>query len=471
MPPQPTYRPKPRRVSPPVTFAGVSSWCLVIMAIAGMTFLQQLGVFALKDAQLDTARDTIGSQLVLLGRYAVGIKETLGKAGGSQFQKTGEDLLKQVDGTAISPKEHIAVVSVIGEMDGPEAALNRIDDLLLPQTGDFSMALSFDQQRDLQTLRTVYTDDAENPVSDADAERLLKRYGWFGELAMSWNQGNAEPQRRGVLNDAKIVAVLLISIFAGGLTAAVIGLVLLIVGIVLVASQRMVPAFANNLPVAADHTRPLLETFFLFIMAMVSYSLFAEFMAWHFNVHVSDWFIWLIPCVLIWPLLRGMTWPEMRRRLGLHLGKGVLIEIGCGVLGYLAGLPLLLIAIAFVVAASMIFDDSSMHARFQHMAEQPHFITLAVLVMIWAPLVEEIFFRGALYHHMRRRYPAVAVILITAFIFAIIHPYVWFALPLIFALGITLAAIREWRGSLIASMTAHAIQNTMAFTVMYFSLS
>ena len=83
-----------------------------------------------------------------------------------------------------------------------------------------------------------------------------------------------------------------------------------------------------------------------------------------------------------------------------------------------------------------------------------------VLASVWAPITEELLFRGALFAHLRERCgwwisaPAVG------FIFAIIHPQGWAALPVLGAIGFVFCGIREWRGSIIGCMTAHALHNT-----------
>ena len=78
-------------------------------------------------------------------------------------------------------------------------------------------------------------------------------------------------------------------------------------------------------------------------------------------------------------------------------------------------------------------------------------------------------FRGALFHHLRRFskgwswLPSAALV---ALIFAAIHPQGWTAIPALGMLAVVFAGLREWRGSLIASMTGHFIQNFIAVTVL-----
>ena len=61
-------------------------------------------------------------------------------------------------------------------------------------------------------------------------------------------------------------------------------------------------------------------------------------------------------------------------------------------------------------------------------------------------------------------------VLISAFIFAVIHPQGLTAVPAIMALGATFALIREWRGSIIASATAHALNNSLMISLLVLML-
>ena len=74
-------------------------------------------------------------------------------------------------------------------------------------------------------------------------------------------------------------------------------------------------------------------------------------------------------------------------------------------------------------------------------------------------------FRGLLFHHLRRRWSwALSAVLVSA-IFALLHPQGWVAVPALGAIAMVLAALREWRGSLIAPMAAHAFSNFLVLTL------
>jgi membrane protease YdiL (CAAX protease family) len=93
-------------------------------------------------------------------------------------------------------------------------------------------------------------------------------------------------------------------------------------------------------------------------------------------------------------------------------------------------------------------------------------LQLGLLACVGAPIVEETMFRGALLGHLRTRLGWWVSAPVVSLIFAAIHPQGWVAIPTLGAIAMVLAALREVRGSIIASMTAHALNNGVAVTMM-----
>jgi membrane protease YdiL (CAAX protease family) len=95
-----------------------------------------------------------------------------------------------------------------------------------------------------------------------------------------------------------------------------------------------------------------------------------------------------------------------------------------------------------------------------------HVLLLYGLAAVFAPLAEETMFRGALFHHCRRGLPWWLSAGIVALIFAAIHPQGWVGIPLLATIAVVLAALREWRGSLIAPIVCHACVNAVTVTML-----
>ena len=168
---------------------------------------------------------------------------------------------------------------------------------------------------------------------------------------------------------------------------------------------------------------------------------------------------------MFWPLLRGVSVAEWRGALGLLRGEGVLREMLAGVKGYLAGLPL--IALGFWVSIRLIaITGWDVSHPVQESVTDPDAPVWGILLAacVWAPLIEETIFRGALYRYLRPSLSLVGSSVLTGAIFAFVHPQGLALLPALGAVGIVLALLREWRGSLIGCMTAHALHNGLLLT-------
>lgn len=85
----------------------------------------------------------------------------------------------------------------------------------------------------------------------------------------------------------------------------------------------------------------------------------------------------------------------------------------------------------------------------------------ALAISVAGPLVEEIFFRGALYRALRRTASAGATIFTTALLFSLVHADTRNFLP-IMGCGLVLGGLREVSGSILISLAAHAAFNAVA---------
>jgi membrane protease YdiL (CAAX protease family) len=94
-------------------------------------------------------------------------------------------------------------------------------------------------------------------------------------------------------------------------------------------------------------------------------------------------------------------------------------------------------------------------------------ILIIVLAVTVAPLAEEFFFRFFLYGVLKRYFGRGVGAMASALLFAAVHAHLPSFAPL-FILGICFTIAYEWSGSLLVSMTMHALFNALALTALAF---
>ncbi|MEI6275948.1 MAG: CPBP family intramembrane glutamic endopeptidase [Prolixibacteraceae bacterium] len=105
---------------------------------------------------------------------------------------------------------------------------------------------------------------------------------------------------------------------------------------------------------------------------------------------------------------------------------------------------------------------------FDRLFESDHGIWGGILrVVILAPIVEELIFRGVIFSGFQRIYPAFLAIFFSALLFALFHLNPWQLGPT-FLLGLLLGYVRLRTGSLLAAIFTHALHNLMIFLSVYY---
>lgn len=89
-------------------------------------------------------------------------------------------------------------------------------------------------------------------------------------------------------------------------------------------------------------------------------------------------------------------------------------------------------------------------------------VVLGFLIVLLGPFVEEVFFRGALFRPLLKRYSVGLVVSFTAIFFALSHGMPQSVVP-IAIVGVFMGILRAWSGSLIPSLLLHATFNAFPF--------
>ena len=94
-------------------------------------------------------------------------------------------------------------------------------------------------------------------------------------------------------------------------------------------------------------------------------------------------------------------------------------------------------------------------------------ILIIVLAVVLAPITEEFLFRFFLYGVVKRYCGRVAGLVVNALLFAAVHAHLPSFAPL-FVLGGCFTLAYEWSGSILVSMTMHALFNSLTLTALAF---
>ena len=173
----------------------------------------------------------------------------------------------------------------------------------------------------------------------------------------------------------------------------------------------------------------------------------------------------------------GLMWSAIRASRKRGTGSvrrdfGVKITWGDLWLGLLGGIGVQSIVAVMYLPFSELNEELSAPAR--ELAEQAPDragrIALSVLVVIGAPLVEEIFFRGVLMGALKRVGLAIAV-LVSAVAFALVHFGQLLAMPAFVVLGVVLGLLTLGRRRLGPAIVTHATFNAITMAVLLFPAS
>ncbi len=358
----------------------------------------------------------------------------------------------------------LPAAAVAAELLGAAAGRARLD--AYEQSG----ARTPDDDAAAALLRTLWATDAADEIAaradaltDAERQTLATRLSWAGRLAARPAGTRDGAGRAQVLGEARRLGATLLIVAAIAAALFVTSLVLLGGAAIGAATGR----FRARFDVRRCEGVPLLPTFAAWLTVLGATVLASRALPWIGVIGMP-----LSLLALVWPA-RRVGWTRLRVALGWTRGRGLLREIMWGVAAYVAGLPIVFAGFIASALLAMLARRLGLPADASHPivhglpgADTAAFAGTLFLAAVAAPFLEETFFRGALYGHLRgatRTWSRSASVLVSAvtsaLLFAAVHPQSWIGVPVIASLGVAFALAREWRGSLIAPMVAHALTN------------
>ncbi|MGD9690458.1 MAG: lysostaphin resistance A-like protein [Phycisphaerales bacterium] len=361
------------------------------------------------------------------------------------------------------PAGTLRVAMMEAEVVGPERAVKSLEGLeAIPEGTVLAEEAS---------LVRRLVEQGPPALSEAERARIESNHGFIGRLAVSRGLAESDPRRDALRQEADrtFFRVLVLEVVGLGgfvlavLTSVATGIVFLVLGRV---RASLAPAAAGG--------SVFIETFAVFMCAMLAVREIGPLLRDSIGP-MAILLQWLVAPTVFWPLLRRTPWVNLKYAMGWHTGRGFFREVGAGIVGYLACVPLIVMGVLCTLLLGIIRAwvvggeaEPTTHPIGALLAGADFWMLVAIasLAVVWAPLVEESIFRGALYHHLRARLHWTVAGLTQAVLFAAVHPQGWVAIPALGSIGLSLSLLREWRTSLIPGITAHAMNNGTIVTLL-----
>lgn len=458
------------------------AWGFIILMAGGISWLQSIRT---EERSVKT-QDRAGLLMMQMqGRFFVGLAHLFA---GPPSQTPIENL-----NTGTIPHRLRAII-LEGELAGPKRAKELLNELR--EKVRLNHIEVVDTDKSLQkTLAQLY-DDYENELFDApsltpsDKEELRKELGWFGDLALAPVQGSNLGAREQVLAPAKKTAIIMLVVGGLGLFTAAAGLF----GMIFLVAFFYAGQVRRGLGGATRHGGLYAETFAVWMALFLALQFVAGiFAVERFRFVLLGLAMLLSLGALAWPVFRGVPWRQVRDDIGYTKGRWPFLEPFFGLAGYAMTLPMLLIAVLIMNGLMGIrakLSPTNPENNFGPIDQPSHpvveylmtgnwisFIQIVIVASVLAPIVEETMFRGVLYRHLREasvRLGVTASVIVSgmlvSFVFAVIHPQGWMAVPPLMALAFGFTLLREWRGTLIPSMVAHGINNGLLTVVLILAM-
>lgn len=430
----------------------IIAWVIIILCVAG-TVLKNV----LPEVGAGPPGYSPWVQVDMMSKYVIGIH--------SLFPGATAPLVQQLDAMPKSIDQKTHIIMVIAELEGADSAMKRLDALEKEIAETQPPLISVSQRiyaRDIAAVRTIYS-AGPDALPQEERDMLILRHGYVARVALTYGKSPQDPARQAVLLPSQRVAIGMIAGFAVGAISAFVGLVLLIIAVVMMALGKVRRLYEH--PLRAEAV--FVEMFAIYIVLAIAF----PYLLYALGARSSLQWAWvqliIIPVAIVWGLWRGAAWRDLQMGLGWHRGRGVIWEIPLGIVGYLAGLPVLIVGLVITFILIRLAGTMPTHPVLDMPVDSAGKILLMYgIACIWAPFMEETMFRGALFHHLRGRFGWLISASIVALIFAAIHPQGWTTIPALGAVAIVLAGLREWRGSILPAMTAHALHNFVMISLL-----
>ncbi len=219
----------------------------------------------------------------------------------------------------------------------------------------------------------------------------------------------------------------------------------------------------------------LVKLFIVFFFAVTCVRALLFFCSLYFGMagQESEDMTMVLGTLVLYGVLLAMLLVWQRKRQGAAMFPQMpwfqtLRQAAFGIVAYIGFVPPFVILVVLSVAVCQLFGvQPQPHELVNVLAQEKNIfmlVYLGVLTTLIAPVVEEIVFRGVIYGALRKSMGFFGAAAASALLFSLAHANVAQTLPVL-GMGVVLAMLYEWTGSLIASILFHVLNNTVAFVL------
>lgn len=166
---------------------------------------------------------------------------------------------------------------------------------------------------------------------------------------------------------------------------------------------------------------------------------------------------------LPWLVLKEKT---TRDELGLR-GLLTWTDIGLAIVGFVLSLILAFVFTALLQWILPFIDwEQQQQVGYENISGTADMLMAFLALVVFAPIAEEIVFRGWLYGKLRLRIPAIPAIAITSILFGIAHLQMNVAVA-VASMSIVMCLIREYTGTIWGGMLVHMLKNGLAYYLLF----
>lgn len=169
--------------------------------------------------------------------------------------------------------------------------------------------------------------------------------------------------------------------------------------------------------------------------------------------------------VIIVPTLIKKSWKITRNKIGLK-ELPTFTDIGIGIIGFIATIVVSGIVLAVLQSVNLVDSGQAQDTGFSNLYSQLDRVVAFLSLVVFAPIAEEIIFRGWLYEKLKKYCPVGVAIALTSLLFASLHGQ-WNVGVTVGIMSVIMCIERELTGTIYAGIITHMVKNGVAFWLLY----